>query len=147
MEVISPVKSFPSVFGDVISLFKTIPPSQNGFDRGYFPNILTYLTFDVNLRSPNLWIPPYSKYQTELHHTIHQLRDKGQTFDQIADWLNENDYPTVRGKTFRSPHVHSIVKKKRIRDERLSRECKMTISNFDLRFVDRTLINSEVVHE
>jgi len=101
----------------------------------------------VNLRSPNLWIPPYSKYQTELHHTIHQLRNKGRTFDQIAGWLNENDYPTVRGKTFRSPHVHSIVKKKRIRDERLSKECEMTISNFDLRFVDKTLINSEVVYE
>ena len=120
---------------------------QNDFVGGYFPNILTYLTFDVNLRSPNLWIPPYSKYQTELHHTIHQLRNKGRTFDQIAGWLNENDYPTVRGKTFRPPHVHSIVKKKRIRDERLSKECEMTISNFDLRFVDKTLINSGVVYE
>ena len=129
--------------GVFIVLYKWLTlPSQNDFVRGYFPNVLTYLTFEVNLRSPNLWVAPYSEYQTELHHTISEMRDKGRTFDQIATWLNENNYPTTRGRTFRSPHVHSIMKKKRIRDERLSRECQMTISNFNLRFVDTTLVNS-----
>ena len=107
----------------------------------------TYLTFDLTVRASHLWVAPYNDYQQYLYETIMGFREKGWNFQQIADWLNENDYPTVRGKTFRSPHVHSIVKKKRIRDERLSRECEMTISNFDLRFVDRTLINSGVVHE
>ena len=96
----------------------------------------------MKLRTPNLWVAPYSEHQTELHDTILGMRDKGLTFNQIATWLNDNDYHSARGKTFRSPHVHSILKKKRIRDDRLSRECQMTISNFDLRFVDRTLVNS-----
>ena len=118
------------------------PRSLNGSVRGYSPNILTYLTFEVNLRSTNLWVAPYSQYQTELHDTISDLRDKGLTFNQIAAWLNDNQYCTTRGKRFRSPHVHSIMKKKRIRDERLCRECKMSVSNFDLRFIDKTLVNS-----
>ena len=37
-----------------------------------------------------------------------------------ADWLNDNNYRTVRGKRFRNEHTHSIIKKKRLSDERFS---------------------------
>ncbi len=46
---------------------------------------------------------------------------KGETFDQIAEWLNDKVYLSVRGKKFRGAHVHSIVKKKRLKDEKLKR--------------------------
>ena len=62
-------------------------------------------------------------------------------FQQIADWLNDKGYTSARGKVFGSSHVYSIVKKKRLRDQRISKDCQMTVSNFDLRFVDMTLIN------
>ncbi len=71
-----------------------------------------------------------------------EFREKGWTFQQIADWLNENDYLTVRGKTFRAAHTHSIVKKKKNRDVRLSKKYEPILSNFSLRFVDKTLINN-----
>ena len=42
-------------------------------------------------------------------------------FKEIADWLNENGYKTLRGKSFRNNHTHSIIKKKRSSDERFSK--------------------------
>ena len=119
----------------------TIPRSQNVSVRGYSSDIVTYLTFEVNLRTVNLWVAPYSSHQQFLYDTVSDFRDKGWTFKQIADWLNQNGYTSARGKIFRSSHVHSIIKKKRLRDQRISKECHMTISNFDLRFVDMTLAN------
>ena len=117
------------------------PPSQNDFVRGYSSDIITYLTFEVNLRTSNLWVAPYSNHQQFLYDTVSDFRDKGWTFEKIADWLNDNGYKSVRGKVFRSSHVHSIIKKKRLRDQRISNDCQITISNFDLRFLNMTLIN------
>ena len=119
----------------------TIPQSQNVSVRGYSSDIVTYLTFEVNLRTSNLWVAPYSSYQQFLYDTVSDFRDKGWTFEKIVDWLNDNGYKSARGKIFRSSHVHSIIKKKRLRDQRISKECQMTIGNFDLWFLDRTLIN------
>ena len=118
-----------------------IPLSQDVSVRGYSSDIVTYLTFDVNLRASNLWVAPYSSHQQFLYDTVSDFRDKGRTFEKIADWLNDNGYKSARGKIFRSSHVHSIIKKKRLRDQRISKECQMTIGNFDLWFLDMTLIN------
>ena len=41
------------------------------------------------------------------------------TFNQIADELNRKVNLSVRGKKFRGVHVHSIVKKKRLKNEKL----------------------------
>jgi hypothetical protein len=62
-------------------------------------------------------------------------------FTSIADWFNSNDYKTPRGKMFHGSHVHSIVKKKKTREVRLNHRYEPKLSNFALRFVDRTLIN------
>ena len=48
-----------------------------------------------------------------MYQTISEHREKGKTFDQIAEWLNEKGYLSVRGKKFRDAHVHSIVKEKK----------------------------------
>ena len=40
------------------------------------------------------------------------------TFNQIVDELKRKGYLSVRGKVFKGNHVHSIVKKKRMRDEK-----------------------------
>ena len=49
-------------------------------------------------------------------------------------------YLSVRGKKFKGDHVHSIVKKKRLKDEKLEREYPKVWSNFSLEVVDKTLI-------
>ena len=83
----------------------------------------------------------YSGYQFFLYETIIEQREKGKTFDQIAKWLNQKGYLSVRGKKFRGAHVHSIVKKKRLKDEKFKKEYPEVRSDFYLDIFDRTLIN------
>ena len=77
-----------------------------------------------------------------MYQTISEHREKGKTFDQIAEWLNEKGYLSVPGKKFRGAHVHSIVKKKRLKDEKLEREYPEVWSDFSLEVVDKTLVNN-----
>ena len=100
-----------------------------------------FFTFTVEVRISNLWVAPYSQYQQFLYDTICGFREKGWNYQEIADWLNQNDYKTPRGKMFHGSHAHSIVKKKKTREVRLTRRYEPKLSNFALRFVDRTLIN------
>ena len=101
---------------------------------------LTY-NFTITYRRPPFNVPHYSQYQFFLYETITVQRKKGKTFDQIAEWLNKKGYLSVRGKKFRGAHVHSIVKKKRLRDEKLEREYPGVWSDFSLEVVDKTLVN------
>jgi len=100
-----------------------------------------FFTFTVEVRFTNLWVAPYSKYQQFLYDTICGFLAKGWNYQQIADWLNSNDYTTPRGKMFHGSHAHSIVKKKKTREIRLNQMYPPKLSGFALRFVDRTLIN------
>ena len=102
---------------------------------------LTY-NFTITYRRPPFSIPKYSQYQFFIYETITEQREKGKTFDQIAEWLNEKGYLSVRGKKFKGNHVHSIVKKKRLKDEKLEREYPEKWSDFSLEVVDKTLVNS-----
>ena len=58
----------------------------------------------------------------------------------IAERLNEKGYLSVRGKNFKGNHVHSIVKKKRLKDEKLEKEYPEVWSDFSLEVVDKTLV-------
>ena len=101
---------------------------------------LTY-NFSITYRRPTFTVPQYSQYQFFLYETIIEQRERGKTFDQIAEWLNKKGYLSVRGKKFRGAHLHSIVKKKRLKDEKLEREYPEQWSDFSLEVVDKTLVN------
>ena len=96
--------------------------------------------FSITYRRPPFYLPKYSQYQFFLYETITEQRKKGKTFDQIAEWLNKKGYLSVRGKKFRGAHVHSIVKKKRIRDERFNKKYPEEWSEFSLEVVDKSLV-------
>ena len=114
-----------------------------GNDSNQTPqNTETYLTFVLSVRVTHLWVAPYTEYQQFLYDTICRFREDGWNYTQIADWFNQNDYTTPRGKMFHGSHAHSIVKKKRIRESRLTQMYPPNLSNFGIRFVDRTLINT-----
>ena len=97
--------------------------------------------FSLTYRRPPFNVPQYSEYQFFLCETITEQREKGKTFDQIAEWLNKKGYQSVRGKKFKGNHVHSIVKTKRLKDEKLEREYPEVWSDFSLEVVDKTLVN------
>ena len=107
---------------------------------GLFSADVTF-NFSITYRSPALFGNHYSAYQLLLYETITEERDKEKTFDQIADWLNKKGYLSVRGKKFKGNHVHSIVKKKRLKDEKLERQYPEVWSDFSLEVVDKTLVN------
>ena len=65
------------------------------------------------------------------------------TFDDISDWLNERGYLTVRGKKFRGAHVHSILRKRLIKEELLKREYPTVWSDFSMEVVDKTILMSD----
>ena len=83
----------------------------------------------------------FSQYQFFIYETITEQREKGKTFDQIAEWLNKKGYLSLRGKKFKGNHVHSIMKKKRLKDKKFEKEYPEVRSNFSLEVVNKTLVN------
>tara|TARA_B100000575_G_C22647434_1_gene397902 strand:- start:89 stop:307 length:219 start_codon:yes stop_codon:yes gene_type:complete len=65
------------------------------------------------------------------------------TFDAIAEWLNKEGYLTVRGKTFRGTHVHSILKKRVAKEELLNRDYPPVWSDLRMEVVDKTIFMSD----
>ena len=106
----------------------------------FFSTDLTY-NFTITYRRPPFSVPQHSQYQFFLYETITEQRNKGKTFDQIANWLNKKGYLSVRGNKFKGNHVHSIVKKRRLKDEKLETEYPEVWSDFSLEVVDKTLVN------
>ena len=100
-----------------------------------------FFHFTITQRTPILQQPSYSDYQYFLYETISELRDKGLTFNQIADELNNKGYLSARGKVLKGNHVHSIVKKKRIRDERFYKKYQEEWSDISFEVVDKSLLN------
>ena len=100
-----------------------------------------FFCFTITYHRPSFDVRQYSQYQFFLYETITEKRDKGKTFDQITEWLNKKGYLSVRGRKLRGNHVYSIVKKKRLRDEKLEREYPEVWSDFSLEVVDKTLVN------
>ena len=98
-------------------------------------------TFDLITRSPSLKPRFYNTYQTFLYNTISGLLDKGMNYKQIADWLNDNGYKTLRGSKFRNAHTHSIIQKKRMSDSRYSKTYPSQLNNCSIEVIDKTLIN------
>ena len=62
------------------------------------------------------------------------------TFNQIADQLNKKGILSVRGKKFRGAHVHSIIKRKRVRDEKLERKYPEVRLDFYLDIYDKSIL-------
>ena len=86
-------------------------------------------------------MPLYTEYQYYLYETILKLREKGMTFNHIADHLNKKKILSARGKKFRGGHIHSIIKRKRVKDEKLKEKYPEIWSDFYLDIYDKSIIN------
>ena len=63
------------------------------------------------------------------------------TFNQIAEELNNKGYLSARGRVFKGNHVHSIVKKKRTKDERFYKRYSEEWSDISFEVVDKSLVD------
>ena len=100
-----------------------------------------FFHFTISQRTPLLQQTSYSDYQYFLYEIISELKDKGLTFNQVAEELNRQGYLSVRGKVFKGNYVHSIVKKKRIRDEKFYRKYSEKWSDISFEVVDKSLVD------
>ena len=78
---------------------------------------------------------PYSDYQLYLYERIIKLRKEGLGYRRISNSFNREGLLTCRGKKFSNSSIHSILKKKHIRDDRLNQEFKTEVSKFKLDYV------------
>ena len=103
--------------------------------KGRTLSIVSYLCVKVTVRCINLNIVRLTNYQDELHDKIKELHDSGLGYRRIACWLNDNQYKTPRGHEFKNNHVHSILKKRRIRNERINKPYELTFGEWYIREV------------
>ena len=95
---------------------------------------LNYIVeFTVTVSSSNLNNYFYSEHQQYLYDTIKELHEKGLGYRKISNWFNERYIKTPRGSEFKGNYVFSILKKGRIREERINQESKWEIKNVKLK--------------
>jgi len=92
------------------------------------------LLFDINITEKNLNNYFYSEHQQYLYDTSKKLYGEGLGYRKISNWFNERNIKTPRGSKFKGNYVFSILKKGRIREERLNRESKWNIEEVKLDF-------------
>ena len=92
-----------------------------------------FIEFTVTVSSSNLNNYFYSEHQQYLYDTIKELHGKGLGYRNISNWFNELDIKTPRGSEFKGNYVFSILKKGRIREERINQESKWEIKNVKLK--------------
>ena len=97
------------------------------------PNVQVFLSFTVNITASHLKKNRYSPYQQEVWEIIKEKHDTGMGYRRISCWLNEHGYKTPRGYEFKNTHVFSILKKKRIADQRMEKKNQYTITNLELK--------------
>ena len=96
---------------------------------------LNYIVeFTVTVSSSNLNNYFYSEHQQYLYDTIKELHEKGLGYRKISNWFNERKIKTPRGSEFKGNYVFSILKKGRIREERLNRESEWKIHSVKIVF-------------
>ena len=84
-----------------------------------------------------MYLHPYSERQEKLHRIIEKLLEyRHMSLKNIADKLNALGIKTHRGKSFSSGVIHSILKRKKERDNLIeevrNKEFPIKIQNFNL---------------
>ena len=102
-------------------------------ERDEFDSFQYFIEFTVTVSSSNLNNYFYSEHQQYLYDTIKELHLKGLGYRKISNWFNERNIKTPRGSEFKGNYVFSILKKGRIRKERINHESKLEIKNIKLK--------------
>ena len=87
----------------------------------------------IKITAPNLNKIRYSSHQQKLWEIIKEKHDTGMGYRMISYWLNAHEYKTTRGRTFKNTHVFSILKKKKIADDRIYKKYKLKIENLRIK--------------
>ena len=83
----------------------------------------------MTIRCADLNLPVKSDYRDILHDKTKELHEGDLGYRCIAFWLNNNGYKTPRGYGFKNNYIHSILKKKRIRNRRINKPYELTFGD------------------
>ena len=97
-----------------------------------------FLTLGIEINIADLWVSHYSEHQQYLYDTILKFRDQSWSYIKISQWFNDNNILTPRGKKFIPPSLFSIVKKKKISNERFNRTFPSKINEADINVQNTT---------
>ena len=103
-------------------------------EREELDSLNYFIEFTVTVSSSNLNNYFYSEHQKYLYDTIKELHGEGLGYRKISNWLNERNIKTPRGSEFQGNYVYSILKKGKIREERVNRESKWKIHSVKIIF-------------
>ena len=100
----------------------------------YFKEKKPYLKYDIIVECKNLNPVKLSKKQINLYNKICDLKDKGLTYKQISDKLNELGYEPTRGKVgeFTPQKVWSNYTKIKKNQERKVEVTSLEVDNVNL---------------
>ena len=103
-----------------IELPKLIPPRSNSVVR---LNEKQYLYLRIITKSQLLCsdYSHYNSYQEFLYNLCTSLKKKGLGYRKISYYLNQNGYKSVRGKEIKNTSVYSILKKGKMRIDRINK--------------------------
>ena len=76
----------------------------------------------------------YSEHQQYLYDTSKKLYGEGLGYRKISNCFNERNIKTQRGNEFKGNYVFSILKKGKVREERLNTESKWKIGGVKIVF-------------
>lgn len=96
--------------------------SSFGKDGYVLSGSIPYLCFTTVIQSNDLtYLQEYSVRQNIIYKLIRYLhQEKGMGYRKISTWLNRSGIKTQRGKKFSNGSVHSVLKRKKERDIRIS---------------------------
>ena len=82
-----------------------------------------YLIINLSIKSQLLCsdYSHYNSYQEFLYNLCTSLKKKGLGYRKISYYLNQNGYKSVRGKEIKNNSVYSILKKGKMRIERINK--------------------------
>ena len=113
----------------------TSPLPWNSFSwGGCIEEKRPYLTYDVKIECKNLNPVKISKKQLNLYNKICELKDKGLTYKQISNKLNELGYEPTRGEIgeFTPQKVWSNYIKIKNNQERKVEVLSLNVNNVNL---------------
>ena len=99
-----------------------------------------YLCFNITIGSNNLTLEQeYTEQQHQNYTLIKSLHDGGMSYRKIAQYLNQQSIKTVRGNSWVNTQVFSVLKKYRLRMDRIKNVRKfdhgVEISKFELQWI------------
>ena len=109
------------------------------------PKYSHYLCFSVSVRTNKFGLKQLDRYSPEqeaVFQKIKSLHESGLGYRKIAQYLNEKGIKTARGNSWVNTQVFSVLKKYRLRQERIKnvrlKEHKMEIGKFELKWIKDT---------